>query len=124
MVAGRPVSALTSAFLTLWADRVQERGQRAVLVIWDNASWHDSPIVRTWVRQHNRQGKLSGQGGRLSRALLPSKSPGLTPLEPQWLHGTPKVMAPDRLLTSAECSASPGPPGSISWGPISLDAIS
>jgi transposase len=101
-VAGRPVSAVTIDFLAWCAARAQERGKRAVLVIWDNASWHDSQIVRTWVRQHNRQVKLSGQGARLISALLPSKSPWLNPIEPKWLHGKRKVMEPDRLLASAE----------------------
>jgi len=101
-VDGRPVSAVTIDFLAWCAARAQERGKRAVLVIWDNASWHDSQIVRTWVRQHNRQVKLSGQGARLISALLPSKSPWLNPIEPKWLHGKRKVMEPDRLLASAE----------------------
>ena len=101
-VDGRPVSAVTIDFLAWCAARAQERGKRAVLVIWDNASWHDSQIVRTWVRQHNRQVKRAGQGVRLISALLPSKSPWLNPIEPKWLHGKRKVMEPDRLLASAE----------------------
>jgi hypothetical protein len=64
-VDGRPVSAVTIDFLAWCAARAQERGKRAVLVIWDNASWHDSQIVRTWLRQHNRQVKRAGQGVRL-----------------------------------------------------------
>jgi transposase len=101
-VDGRPVSGVTSDFLAWCAARAQERGKRAVLVIWDNASWHDSQIVRAWVRQHNRQVKRAGQGVRLISALLPSKSPWLNPIEPKWLHGKRKVMEPDRLLASAE----------------------
>src|SRR3989440_9307003 len=82
-VDGRPVSAVTIDFLAWCAARAQERGKRAVLVIWDNASWHDSQIVRNWVRQHNRQVKRAGQGVRLISALLPSKSPWLNPIEPK-----------------------------------------
>jgi hypothetical protein len=33
---------------------------------------------------------------------LPIKSPWLNPIEPKWLHGKRKVLAPDRLLASAE----------------------
>jgi transposase len=101
-VDGRPVSAVTIDFLAWCAARAQERGKRAVLLIWDNASWHDSQIVRTWLRQHNRQVKRAGQGVRLISALLPSKSPWLNPIEPKWLHGKRKVMEPDRLLAAAE----------------------
>jgi transposase len=101
-VAGRPVSAVTIAFLTWCAARAAERGKRAVLLIWDNASWHDSQIVRTWVHQYNRQVKQVGHGVRLLMCFLPSKSPWLNPIEPKWLHGKRKVVEPDRLLTAAE----------------------
>jgi transposase len=73
-----------------------------VLLIWDNASWHDAQIVRTWVRQYNRQGKQAGHGVRLLLCFLPSKSPWLNPIEPKWLHGKRKVGEPARLLTAAE----------------------
>jgi transposase len=101
-VEGRPVSAVTSAFLAWCAERAQEYGKRAVLVIWDNASWHDSQIVRTWVRQHNWQVKQSGHGVRLVVCYLPTKSPWLNPIEPKWLHGKKRVAEPARLLSAQE----------------------
>ncbi len=101
-VDGRPVSAVTIDFLTWCAARAEERGKRAVLLVWDNASWHDSQIVRAWLHHHNRQVKQAGQGVRLIVCALPVKSPWLNPIEPKWLHGKRKVMEPDRLLASAE----------------------
>jgi hypothetical protein len=101
-VEGRPVSAVTIAFLMWCAERAQEQGKRAVLVIWDNASWHDSQSVRTWVRQHNRQVKQSGQGVRLITCYLPTKSPWLNPIEPKWLAGKKRVAEPARLLSAQE----------------------
>jgi transposase len=101
-VEGRPVSAVTIAFLTWCAERAQEHGKRAVLLIWDNASWHDSQSVRTWVRQHNRQVKQSGQGVRLLACYLPTKSPWLNPIEPKWLAGKKRVAEPTRLLSAQE----------------------
>jgi transposase len=101
-VEGRPVSAVTIAFLAWCAERAQEHGKRAVLVIWDNASWHDSQIVRSWVRQHNRQVKQSGHGVRLVACYLPTKSPWLNPIEPQWLAGKKRVAEPARLLSAQE----------------------
>src|ERR671937_1835793 len=101
-VDGRPVSAVTIDFLTWCAAHALRRGKRAVLLVWDNASWHDSQIVRSWVRTHNRQVKLAGQGVRLIVCYLPIKSPWLNPIEPKWLHGKRKVMEPDRLLATAE----------------------
>jgi len=101
-VEGRPVSAVTIDFLAWCADRAQERGKRAVLLVWDNATWHDSQLVRTWVRQHNRQVKQGGHGVRLVSALLPSKSPWLNPIEPKCVRGKRKVLEPDRLMATAE----------------------
>jgi transposase len=101
-VEGRPVSAVTIDFLRWCAARAQERGKRAVLVVWDNASWHDSQIVRTWVRQHNRQVKQAGQGVRLLACYLPTKSPWLNPIEPKWLAGKKRVVEPTRLLSAQE----------------------
>ena len=51
-------------------------------LIWDNASWHVSHEVRTWIRAHNRAVKQTGQGVRLVPCLLPIKSPWLNPIEP------------------------------------------
>jgi transposase len=101
-VEGRPVSAGTIEFLTWCAARAQERGKRAVLLVWDNASWHDSQVVRTGLRQHNRQVKVCGRGVRLIACYLPTKSPWLNPIAPKWLHGKKRVAEPARLLSAAE----------------------
>jgi transposase len=101
-VEGRPVSAVTIDFLRWCAARAQERGKRAVLLVWDNASWHDSQIVRTRVRQHNRQVKQAGHGVRLVVCYLPTKSPWLNPIEPKWLAGKKRVAEPTRLLSAQE----------------------
>jgi transposase len=71
-------------------------------VVWDNASWHISTEVRTWLRQHNCQVKQTGQGGRLVSCLLPIKSPWLNPIEPVWRHGKRRIVEPTRRLNAAE----------------------
>jgi hypothetical protein len=101
-VDGRPVSAVTIAFLEWCAAQAQAQGKRAVLLVWDNASWHDSQSVRTWLRAHNRQVKQTGQGVWLLACSLPIKSPWLNPIEPKWLHGKKRVAEPARLLTADE----------------------
>jgi transposase len=101
-VEGRPVSAVTVAFLAWCAEQAAALDKRAVLLVWDNASWHESQIVRRWLREHNRQVKHSGQGVRLIVCFLPVKSPWLNPIEPKWLHGKKRVAEPDRLLSAAE----------------------
>jgi hypothetical protein len=101
-VDGRPVSAVTVAFLAWCAEQAAALGKRAALVIWDNASWHESQIVRTWLRAHNRQVKQAGRGVRLLVCFLPVKSPWLNPIEPKWLVGKRRICEPDRLLPAAE----------------------
>ena len=102
-VDGRPVSAVTIAFLDWCAQQAQ--GKRAILLVWDNASWHDSQTVRTWLRAHNRQVKQTGQGVRVLACYLPIKSPWLNPIEPKWLHSKKRVVEPTRLLTADELAA-------------------
>jgi hypothetical protein len=101
-VAGRPVSGITTRFLAWCAQQATARGKAALLLIWDNASWHISKEVRAWLRAHNRQVKAAGAGARILVCPLPSKSPWLNPIEPKWVHGKRAVVEPDRLLTTTE----------------------
>jgi len=101
-VDGRPVSAVTTQFLAWCCERLAARGKTALLLVWDNASWHVSKQVRAWMRGHNRAVKEAGSGVRIVACYLPIKSPWLNPIEPKWLHGKRKVAEPDRLLSAAE----------------------
>jgi transposase len=104
-VAGRPVSAVTIDFLAWCSAQLAARGFTALLLIWDNASWHRSHAVRHWTRQHNQQVKQGTAGVRIVICPLPSKSPWLNPIEPKWVHGKRAVSEPDRLLSAAELEA-------------------
>jgi len=86
-VERRPVSTETTAFLAQCSERLAAQGLTAVLLIWDNASWHIRHEVRTWLHQHNRRVKQTGQGVRIVACRLLSKSPWLNPIEPKWVHG-------------------------------------
>ena len=101
-VARRPVSTETTAFLAWCSERWAAQGLTAVLLIWDNASWHISHEVRTWLRQHNHRVKQTGRGVRILACRLPSKSPWLNPIEPKWVHGKRAIVEPDRLLSAQE----------------------
>jgi len=72
-VDGRPVSEVTIDFLGWCRERLAQQGVRAWLLIWDNASWHKSEKVRSWLREHNREVKATGKGVRIVGCLLPSK---------------------------------------------------
>lgn len=100
-VSGRPVSGLTTEFLTWCCELLASRGVTTLLLVWDNAAWHISRAVRTWLRTHNQQSHREG-GVRLVPCLLPTKSPWLNPIEPRWVHGKRRVVEPARLLTAAE----------------------
>ena len=64
-VTGRPVSDITTQFLQWGCEQLQARGKTAWLLIWDNASWHVSKLLRSWIREHNSQVKAEGKGVRI-----------------------------------------------------------
>lgn len=104
-VAGRPVSAATTAFLGWCCAKLEAAGVAVLVLVWDNAGWHVSRELRAWVRAHNRRVKGAGRGVRLLVCYLPSKSPWLNPIEPKWVHGKRRVVEPDGLLTAAALEA-------------------
>ncbi len=101
-VDGRPVSEITTQFLDWCCERLEALGKAALLLVWDNASWHISKWVREWIREHNRRVKQEGRGVRILPCLLPKKAPWLNPIEPRWAHGKRRVAEPDGLLSAAE----------------------
>ncbi len=103
-VDGRPVSQVTVDYLTWLGEQLAREGKKALLLVWDNASWHISRQVRAWLKEHNRRAKREG-GVRIVVCQLPSKSPWLNPIEPRWLHGKRAIAEPERLLAAAEVEA-------------------
>jgi hypothetical protein len=101
-VDGRPVSAISTQFLEWCCEKLEQRGKKALLLVWDNASWHESHQVRNWIAAHNREVKDSGRGVRIVPCLLPKKSPWLNPIEPKWIHGKRRVVEPEGLLGAYE----------------------
>jgi hypothetical protein len=109
-VDGRPVSALTTDYLDWCCDRLHAAGKAALLLAWDNASWHVSQAVRDWITAHNRAVKRGTEAVRIVNCPLPVRAPWLNPIEPKWAHGKRRIAEPARLLTAAEliervCSA-------------------
>jgi hypothetical protein len=84
-VDGRPVSSITTRFLSWSLEKLEEIGKKFLVLIWDNASWHVSKEVRRWLGRHNREVKESGQGVRIVGCLLPKQSPWLNSIEPKWV---------------------------------------
>jgi hypothetical protein len=100
-VAGRPVSQVTEDFLAWACERLAKEGKKALLMVWDNASWHVSRRVRAWIRAHNRRARAEG-GVRIVACFLPVKAPWLNAIEPKWVHGKRAIVEPDRPLTGDE----------------------
>lgn len=100
-VDGRPVSQVTEDYLSWVCEELAKGGKRAVLLVWDNASWHISKRVRSWIKGHNRRAKADG-GVRIVSCPLPVKAPWLNRIEPKWVHGKRAIIEPDRPLTAAE----------------------
>ena len=100
-IDGRPVSAVTCAFLAWAAEHLAAEGVRVLALVRDDASWHVSQEVRDWIRRHNRRAKAQG-GCRPLVCRLPSRSPWLDSIEPKWVHGKRAVVEPERKLTAAE----------------------
>jgi transposase len=101
-VTGRPISSITTQFLEWCCQQLGKLEKTSWLLIWDNASWHYSKTVRAWIRQHNQQVKLTGNGVRILPLFLPKQSPWLNPIEPKWVHGKRAIVEPNGLLSAKQ----------------------
>ena len=104
-VDGRPVSAVTIDFLKECCQELEAQAVPVLVLIWDNASWQKSQIVRSWMRSHNQSVKQTGKGVRILPCLLPTKSPWLNPIEAKWVHGKRNVSEADHILSADELQA-------------------
>jgi hypothetical protein len=100
-VHGRPVSQVAEDFLAWVGAPPAAEGKKALLLVGDNASWHNSQRLRCWIQAHNRQVRRPG-GVRIVACYLPSESPWLNPIEPKWPHGKRAISEPDGVLTARE----------------------
>jgi transposase len=103
-VSGRPVSHVTRAFLEWACGELAKAGEKVLVLIWDNASWHVSEEVREWIAAHNREAKESGEGKgiRIIVVGLPTKSPWLNKIEPKWGHGKKAIVEAEGELSAEE----------------------
>ncbi len=58
-VDGRPVSQVTTDFLEWLCQQVAAQGQRTLVLIWDNASWHESQ-ARAYLDPATESGCIAG----------------------------------------------------------------
>jgi hypothetical protein len=86
-VTGRPVRAVTIAWLAWGAAPRAAHGCTALWLSGDNAAGHRRRAVQPWRRHPNQQGQRGGAGGRRVVCPWPRTSPWRNPLEPQWGQG-------------------------------------
>jgi transposase len=97
------VSSITRQFLSWCCHRLKQRSKEALLLIWDNASWHKShERSEAGSAPTTAVSAVSGHGIRIVPCLLPTKSPWLNAIEPQWIHSKRKLVEPERLLGAYE----------------------
>jgi DDE superfamily endonuclease len=101
-VDGRPESRISTHLLEWICTKRQEQGKRNWLLIWQNASWHCSKQVRTWIREQNHKVKQENKGLPILPFVLPRKSPWLNPIAPKWVHAKKAVVEPDGLLSAQQ----------------------
>jgi transposase len=71
-------SEYTIAALKEWIEEYSDH--RALVILWDKASWHTSGMVKEFVRSWNRYAKAHGKV-RLIIHTFPTKAPWLNPME-------------------------------------------
>lgn len=74
---GQPVSGLTPQFLAWSCDKITALGKDALVLIWDNASWHKSAEVRRWIHAHNQitvEGKRNSWAYSSVRQMCPEQN--------------------------------------------------
>lgn len=100
-VDGRPISQVTIEFIAWICEHLIEEDKKVLVLVWDNATWHKSQKVSSWIKGHNHKAKREG-GVRIIQMRLPIKSPWLNPIEPYWMHGKRAVVEPERKLSAEE----------------------
>lgn len=98
---GQPNSLHMWLFIIGLLAVARAEGKRVVVLLWDNASWHKSADLRSWIRAYNQAAKAADEP-RLLTHLLPVKSPWLNPIEPRWVHAKRAVCQPEGELTAPE----------------------
>lgn len=108
-VQGQPVSATTTEYLSWLSEYLSAKGAKVLLLVWDNAPWHVSKCVRSWIVEHNQAARTAQRCGKAGLRILvfnlPVKSPWLNPIEPKWVHGKKAIVEPTRKLSAAEVRA-------------------
>lgn len=105
-VEGQPVSGATTEYLSWLSAELGAKGHKVLLLVWDNAPWHTSKQVRSWIAAHNQVARAAQRAGKAGLRILvfnlPVKSPWLNPIEPKWVHGKKAIVEPQRKLSAEE----------------------
>jgi hypothetical protein len=105
-VDGRPVSAITTQFLSWSCQRLEALGKKALcfLSLGQCLLAQESKFVKEWIAAHNRRVKNSGHGVRIEYpACCPRRARGSQRHRAKvGPHGKRKVVEPERVLGAYE----------------------
>ncbi len=105
-INGQPVSAATTEYSGWLSEYLSAKGNKVLLLVWDNAPWHVSKCVRSWIAEDNEAARAAQRCGKAGLRILvfnlPVKSAWLNPIEPKWVHGKKAIVEPARKLSTDE----------------------
>jgi hypothetical protein len=81
-VEGNPCSDLTIQYLEWLLEKTRLADKKALVMIWDHATWHKSRAVREWLREHNQTVKKTKKGFVYCPSCCRRRVPGSTQLNP------------------------------------------
>ena len=103
-VDGRPVSSITTRFLSWCCEKLEAAGKR-VLCFSSGTTPELAHLQRGQALARKAQPRSEDERARSEDRELPAvpkKSPWLNAIEPKWVHGKRKVVEPDGLLGAYE----------------------
>jgi DDE superfamily endonuclease len=82
----------TAAFLSERVAWHEKLGHRALVLVWDPASWHLAKALQERIRAHNRQVDRTGQGVKIVPVVTPVQVFWLNPVEAFIGHAKGRVL--------------------------------
>src|SRR5205085_2354495 len=70
-VEGQAVSATTIHYLEWLSEKLAAAGEKVLVMVWDNATWHRSKRVREWFKAPNEKARVAQKAGQAGLRIIP-----------------------------------------------------